>query len=382
MARYLPFVLILLAFSAIFGAIWDIWSHVMGFVETFWTPSHAVIYFSIASTGLLVMFVVIQQSIKIGSFSPKRIPNVRGYALSGTGSLVQLLAGVSDEMYHNLVGFDITMWSPPHVAVVFGSVLALLGVYEMLAGETKRLYRWLGTLLSLALAIITMQLALIEYSITESFSITGRWQPYAGYLSILLSPVLVYCFLLGSKRLQIPAGTLVAGTAFLLQMVIYLWWNTTPAGYRFPLVLVISGLLFDIVYTASKRLVWRDYGAAIGAVLGMVITQEIQNPLVIRWDSVSYAVLASVALCLLFTNFAIRKTSLKGYHAAGIALIWMMIPAFAQAHGEDEAANLAPDLHPLVVLGEFLIIFFVGYAIANLLANINLEKPSELELKG
>ncbi|WP_336788293.1 hypothetical protein [Paenibacillus sp. MMO-177] len=77
MTRIVPFVLILLALSTIYGATWDIRSHDMGFVETFWTPSHGIIYISVALTGIVVLAVVIQQSIKIGSFSPKHIPNYR-----------------------------------------------------------------------------------------------------------------------------------------------------------------------------------------------------------------------------------------------------------------------------------------------------------------
>lgn len=379
MTRYLPFVLILLAFSTIFGAVWDIWSHVMGFVESFWTPSHAVIYISVALTGLLVLYVVIDQSVKIGSFSPKRIPNAKGYALSGTGSLFQLLAGVSDEIYHDIFGFDVTMWSPPHVAVVFGAVLTMLGVFEMVAGEKKHLYRWLGTVLSLALAIVMMQIVLIEYSVTDNFSITDRWQPYGGYLSVLLSPVVVYGFFLGSKRLQKPAGTLIGGAAFLIHLAIYLWWNTTPVGYRFPIVLLISGLLFDIVYAAAKKSSWRDYGAGIAAILGLVIAQELQNPLSVQWDSLVYTVLISFAMSFLFTNFSSRKTGLKGYHSLAIILIWMAIPDIAMAHGEEEMAKLSPDLHPLIVLIEFLILFFTGYVVASILANINIGKTKSLD---
>lgn len=140
MKRFLPFVLILLALSALSGAIWDIWSHAMGKVETFWTPSHGMIYTSVALSGLLVLGMVIYESIKMKSFSPKNMENVKGYALSGTGSLFQLLAGVTDETYHSLFGFDITMWSPPHVGVIFGAVLTMLGIYEMFRWEKKLIF--------------------------------------------------------------------------------------------------------------------------------------------------------------------------------------------------------------------------------------------------
>jgi hypothetical protein len=40
------------------------------------------------------------------------------------------------------------------------------------------------------------------------------------------------------------------------------------------------------------------------------------------------------------------------------------------AHEGDQAEKIAPDLHPLIVLGEFLVIFYAGYWIANHLSRI------------
>lgn len=375
MTRIVPFVLILLALSTIYGAVWDIWSHDMGFVETFWTPSHGIIYISVALTGLVVLAVVIQQSIKIGSFSPKNIPNAKGYALSGAGSLFQLLSGVSDDIYHSIFGFDVTMWSPPHVGVIFGAVITMLGVFEMLADESEKWKKWAGTILSLSLAIVMMQIVLIEYSFVEGFSLAERWQSFGAYVSILMSPVIIYCFTLGAKRLKKPVGGLISATAFLMNLIINFWWNSTPSDFRFPLMLFFSGLLFDVAYVVYKNSKFRSYAAGIAAVIGLIIAQELQNPLSIKWDALIYSVIASFLLGLMFVSFAEKKLVFKDYHVLSILLmLWIFVPDTAMAHGEDASGKVAPELHPSIVLLEFLIIFFLGYFIASMLAKINSRK--------
>ncbi|WP_336775258.1 hypothetical protein [Paenibacillus sp. MMO-58] len=376
MTRIVPFVLILLALSTIYGATWDIWSHDMGFVETFWTTSHGIIYISVALTGIVVLAVVIQQSIKIGSFSPKHIPYAKGYALSGSGSLFQLLAGVSDDYYHSIFGFDVTMWSPPHVGVIFGAVLTMVGVFEMLAAEKDSWKKWAGTLLSLSLAIVMMQIVLIEYSFVDDFSLTERWQAFNAYVSILMSPVMVYCFTLGAKRLSRPVGSLISASSFCMNLCIYYWWNSTPSDFRFPLMLFISGLLFDAAYIVFKNKKFRSYAAGISAVIGLEIAQMLQNPLSIKWDATIFSIIISFLLGLLFVSFSENKLIFKNYHVLVILMIWVgvFVPETVMAHGEDPSGKVAPELHPSLVLLEFLIIFFLGYLIATALSRINMIK--------
>ncbi|OZM58348.1 hypothetical protein CIB95_01905 [Lottiidibacillus patelloidae] len=383
MKRNLPFILLMLVLSATIGTLWDVWSHVMNKVETFWTPSHAVIYFSVALMGILVLSTVIYESIKMGSFSPRKMENVKGYALTGTGSLIQLISGVLDEIYHSIMGFDVTMWSPPHIGAVFAAVLITLGIFELLGNEKVMWRKWLGSILALAFTVIVMQLSVIEYNvqtsmINQGFAIDHRWGPYSYFLSILLTPLLIYSFILGLKRFNRPVGTLITSIVFLLNITTYLIWNKSPVDLRFPLLLIISGLLFDGLYYLMKNKDKFYIAPTFGAVVGLVIAQEIQNPLAIDGGKLILAFIGSISLAALFHFVAHKKTLDGGYHeltavSTLLTVAIITIPNYVFAHDE-VVGKLAPDLHPIIVLAEFLIIFFGGYVIAKFLANLDFSK--------
>ncbi|WP_336788294.1 hypothetical protein [Paenibacillus sp. MMO-177] len=164
-----------------------------------------------------------------------------------------------------------------------------------------------------------------------------------------------------------------------MNLCIYYWWNSTPSGFRFPLMLFISGLLFDATYIVFKNKKLRFYAAGISAVIGLEIAQMLQNPLSIKWDATIFSIIISFLLGLLFISFSENKLIFKNYHVLVILMIWLgfFVPETVMAHGEDLSGKVAPELHPSLVLLEFLIIFFLGYLIATALSKINMVKQIE-----
>lgn len=122
MPRFLRLISTILLFSTAGAAYFDVWWHTDNRVESFFTIPHAVLYSGIALNGLIVLMSVFTQLLKIGRFAPFEIERSKELSLAGTGSLLQLLAGGFDFVYHEWVGFDVSIWSPPHLMAVFGGI--------------------------------------------------------------------------------------------------------------------------------------------------------------------------------------------------------------------------------------------------------------------
>ncbi|HEU4443782.1 MAG TPA: hypothetical protein VFR94_03805 [Nitrososphaeraceae archaeon] len=112
------------AFLQIGGTSWDVTSHLMLEPETFFTPSHTVLYSGI---GLLVL------SAGIGGFVLFRNKEIGGksytvaFKLLIVGSAVSLIAGPSDFLWHEEFGVD-GLLSPPHLALITGMLTNSIAV--------------------------------------------------------------------------------------------------------------------------------------------------------------------------------------------------------------------------------------------------------------
>lgn len=112
------------AFLQIGGTSWDVTSHLMLEPETFFTPSHTVLYSGI---GLLVI------SAGIGGFVLFRNKETGGksyavaFKLLIVGSAISLVAGPSDFLWHEEFGVD-GLLSPPHLALITGMLINSVAV--------------------------------------------------------------------------------------------------------------------------------------------------------------------------------------------------------------------------------------------------------------
>ena len=112
------------AFLQIGATSWDVTSHLMLEPETFFTPSHTVLYSGI---GLLVI------SAGIGGFVLFRNKETGGksytvaFKLLIVGSAISLVAGPSDFLWHEEFGVD-GLLSPPHLALITGMLINSVAV--------------------------------------------------------------------------------------------------------------------------------------------------------------------------------------------------------------------------------------------------------------
>ncbi|MCV0430147.1 hypothetical protein [Nitrosopumilus sp.] len=125
--KFVLIVLIISLFGSvleIWGGSWDITSHAIGAPESFFTPPHAVLYSgvgisliaAIASLGIISRDKELRQK----SFS-------LGLKLVFVGSIIQVIAGPGDYLWHELFGTD-GLLSPTHLTLITGILIQSVGI--------------------------------------------------------------------------------------------------------------------------------------------------------------------------------------------------------------------------------------------------------------
>jgi hypothetical protein len=112
------------AFLQIGGTSWDVTSHLMLEPETFFTPSHTVLYSGI---GLLVLSAGIGGFVLFRNKETTGISYTIAFKLLIVGSAVSLVAGPSDFLWHEEFGVD-GLLSPPHLALITGMLINSVAV--------------------------------------------------------------------------------------------------------------------------------------------------------------------------------------------------------------------------------------------------------------
>src|ERR671918_564099 len=107
------------AFLQIGGTSWDVTSHLMLQPETFFTPSHTVLY---TGVGLLTITAVLVGALIIKNKHLGTKSFSTSFKLFIIGSAISLIAGPSDFLWHETFGVD-GLLSPPHLALITGMLI-------------------------------------------------------------------------------------------------------------------------------------------------------------------------------------------------------------------------------------------------------------------
>jgi len=128
------------SFMQISGASWDITSHLLNQPDSFFTPSHAMLY-----TGIGLISI----SAGVGSYilrrRKKKIKQYNSISLSFKlliiGSFLSLIAGPLDYLWHQSFGLD-GLLSPTHITLATGmlinSVAVFIGLYGIMNNISHR----------------------------------------------------------------------------------------------------------------------------------------------------------------------------------------------------------------------------------------------------
>ncbi len=140
----------IVAGSALFllGGYWDVSWHIIIGRDTFWSPPHLVLYAGIIAILAACGAAVAQAAAAARGRGPAlpgplvtlplglRLPP--GILVTMVGAAMSLASAPIDDTWHRLYGLDVTVWSPPHIMLVAGMVIAPFGAFVGLVLETNR----------------------------------------------------------------------------------------------------------------------------------------------------------------------------------------------------------------------------------------------------
>ena len=244
------------------GVYWDVGWHHARHRDTFWSPPHLAIYAGV---------VLALAAAAIGSFAARKTEGrsldparVRDYHMAALGPLIQIAAAPVDELWHRVIGPDVSVWSPPHLLGILGGMVGVLGWMLVLASShgpvgLDRLVQ--SFLFAFNVLLLTGSLfALGEYD--HDSAVREPWLYPA--LTGLLAP---WVLVVARNWLQWSwAGTLVAVgyTVLRLALAAGVWGMGLP-WLGLPPVIVVGAVLFDVLV--------RRVGAGwAGAAFGFIFT--------------------------------------------------------------------------------------------------------------
>lgn len=250
------------SFLQIAGTSWDVTSHIMQEPETFFTPSHMVLY---AGVGLLTIAAGTSGFLLIRNNELRGRSFATPMKLLIIGSTISLAAGPSDFLWHEIFGVD-GLLSPPHLALITGMLinavatvvgLARIGVH-VTSSSRQRLIK---AAMVPAFAALWFTTIWYVYMFSLPFSDGENFQfnlnpNIASLIAIVTLPLLSsIIFLIASKSIgKFGAGTivsaLVVGTNIFANIVPSQGMMISILPWYF-IIAILPALIADIILNNS-----------------------------------------------------------------------------------------------------------------------------------
>src|ERR671930_1425909 len=248
-------------FVQIEGASWDVMSHLLRRPETFFTPSHAMLY---TGVGLLIISAAISalllrknnKEILTKSFST-------ALKLLIIGSVISLIAGPSDYLWHQVFGVD-GLLSPTHLALVTGmlinSIAVVLGLARIIVHfPTVRERRLIKAAMIPAFAAMWLTMIWYVYMfalpLSDGQHFNFNLNPvHESIIAIIALPTIDSILFTTASRTIGRFGAATAVTALLVGMNSFA--NIIPSSQLMPflpwyLMLIIPAVVSDFILNKS-----------------------------------------------------------------------------------------------------------------------------------
>jgi hypothetical protein len=158
--------------SAMIGGHWDIsWHRSIG-RDTFWTPAHIAIYLCGVLAGISCGYLILSRTFgNVDDAATVRMWGFRaplGAFLASWGGVAMLTSAPFDDWWHNAYGLDVKIVSPPHVLLIFGLGMIMLGSLILTLGQMNRaeaelkkklngIFLYIGGMLIVLLMVLLME---------------------------------------------------------------------------------------------------------------------------------------------------------------------------------------------------------------------------------
>lgn len=257
------------------GGYWDIAFHIARGRESFWQPPHLLIYGGILTALLAVAAGLLWDGEARrpvwgrGGLAAvrQRLRQHPGLALALWSMVAQLSSAPFDELWHRTFGLDVSVWSPPHLLLIFGGTFAYVGLAAVQAGAVqpgRRDGAWWRTagFAAAAFGIASAFLAEFEFASRIPLWHISQSRPPALY------PVLLALFLVLTAGVAVRLGGPGAATAATALAWAYragIIWGLLPALGQLqprplPLALLPAAAALDLLAAVP----WRRVPAVAG----------------------------------------------------------------------------------------------------------------------
>jgi hypothetical protein len=184
-------VLVVAALGALlmpFGGYWDITSHMETGRESFFSPPHLLIY-----GGILLALMAVLAGVgrkPAGRTWRQHLLMDPAAGVAALALVAQLSSGPFDELWHNLFGLDVSVWSPPHAVLILGGMAVCLALSALQVNRGGALVTGLR-MTTLAGALLTAGLFLAEFEYPFPSWHVSQARPSAVYVGFLVLFVLL-----------------------------------------------------------------------------------------------------------------------------------------------------------------------------------------------
>jgi hypothetical protein len=287
---YVSLVVLIIATSGAFiqmeGASWDVTSHLLRRPETFFTPSHTMLY---TGVGLLSIAAAISANLLLKNKNIHTMSFSTALKLLILGSAVSLVAGPSDYVWHQIFGVD-GLLSPTHLILVTGmlinSIALVLGLARIIVYfPTLRERRLIKASMIPAFAVMWLTMIWYVYMfalpLSNGVHFNFNLNPTCeSLIAIIVLPLICSLVFITASRTIGKFGAASAITALLLGMNTFA--NILPSKQLTPflpwyLMLIIPAVVSDLILNkpaiirrSSLILKTEVSGIISGAIIGSI----------------------------------------------------------------------------------------------------------------
>ena len=244
---------------------WDAAEHARGAVDSFWYPPHYGIYFGILAAALLsgAGLLLLVWGSPVSPF--RALAQNPALSMVVIANLLGFTGAPADALWHEVFGIDLTVWSPPHLHILLGEMLAALAcvVYflapprpgdELFAPlRTQSLVRTLSIVAVFVLALLISAFLFLEYEAgvrSREVLARPRWA-----FPVLWTWFLAFTFAVVSAATRRAGMATAVALAYDLARLLALAFDRTVLDYEgsiaFPLLL--AALPWDITLFVLLR---------------------------------------------------------------------------------------------------------------------------------
>jgi hypothetical protein len=268
------------------GGAWDVaWHRSIG-RDSFWTPAHMAMYACSIIAGIVSVWLIVRctfggdTELRRSSVQVFRLRAPLGAFITGWGGAVMLVSASFDNWWHSAYGLDLTLISPPHILIMFGSRMISAGMLFLVLAAMNRAFEAGAAnsrhLQMLFLYLCGLILAFQMFSLQEP-TLDFMLHQAAAYIAMAIFLPVVFAASFQASRFS-WAATCTAAIYSLLTIAEILIFPLFPAHPRlgpvyypvthlvpakFPILIFVPALALDLLW--QRTCIWKPWQTAIAS---------------------------------------------------------------------------------------------------------------------